>query len=204
MYKNIIFDLGGVVVDFAPHVFLVDHFVNEALENKLYDITFGSEEWKLMDQGTLSREDGNEIMREKAAAINCSYEMEIILSDWDDMLRTKEDTTRLMKRLRQNGYRLFYLSNIAPDTLSLMKQRHFWAFFSGGVASCDAHIIKPDPRIFNGTLRKFQLLPSETIFIDDTAVNVQAAQECGLTAVQFVSASDLARSLAAFGVKTTK
>ena len=46
MYQNIIFDLGGVVVDYAPREFLVDYFMNEKLEDQLFDITFGSEEWK--------------------------------------------------------------------------------------------------------------------------------------------------------------
>ena len=55
MYKNIIFDLGGVVVDFDPREFLVDHFMNERVEDQLYDITFGSEEWLQMDAGLLTR-----------------------------------------------------------------------------------------------------------------------------------------------------
>ena len=51
MYRNIIFDLGGVVVDFHPRTFLVDRFMNERLEQQLYDITFGSEEWLALDAG---------------------------------------------------------------------------------------------------------------------------------------------------------
>lgn len=66
LYKNIIFDLGGVVVDFDPREFLVDHFMNERVEDQLYDITFGSEEWLQMDAGLLTREEGDRIMREKA------------------------------------------------------------------------------------------------------------------------------------------
>ena len=58
MYKNIIFDLGGVVVDFDPREFLVDHFMNERVEDQLYDITFGSEEWLQMDAGLLTRWEG--------------------------------------------------------------------------------------------------------------------------------------------------
>ena len=55
MYQNIIFDLGGVVVDYAPREFLVDYFMNEKLEDQLFDITFGSEEWKQLDAGLISR-----------------------------------------------------------------------------------------------------------------------------------------------------
>ena len=126
MYKNIIFDLGGVVVDYAPKIFLVDHFMNEKLENELYDITFGSNEWLLMDSGELTREEGNRIMREKAAAIHRTYEVDVILSDWFDILHTKEDTVQLMKRLKKRGYSLYYLSNISYDVLDLIRQRSFF------------------------------------------------------------------------------
>ncbi|MEG2697437.1 MAG: HAD family phosphatase [Ruthenibacterium sp.] len=204
MYKNILFDLGGVVVDYAPRVFLVDLFANEALEQQLYDISFGSEEWKLLDTGSITREEGNDIMRKKAAAIGRGYEMEMILTDWADILRTKDDTMRLMKRLRQNGYKLYYLSNIAADTLADLRQRHFWPLFSGGVASCEAHIAKPDSRIFIGTLRKFRLNPAETIFIDDTAANVIAAQESGIQALQFTSCTALTHALKNLGIVTER
>ena len=75
LYKNIIFDLGGVVVDFDPREFLVDHFMNERVEDQLYDITFGSEEWLQMDAGLLTREEGDRIMREKGAALRRSFEV---------------------------------------------------------------------------------------------------------------------------------
>ena len=87
MYKNIIFDLGGVVVDFDPREFLVDHFMNERVEDQLYDITFGSEEWLQLDAGLLTREEGDRIMREKGAALRRSFEVGVILDDWYDMLR---------------------------------------------------------------------------------------------------------------------
>ena len=67
MYKNIVFDLGGVVVDFAPHDFLLDRFYDEAIETKVYDITFGSVEWRQLDAGELDREAGNAAMLQKAA-----------------------------------------------------------------------------------------------------------------------------------------
>ncbi len=51
MYKSIMFDLGGVMVDFAPHAYLVDRICNEEIEEQVYDLTFGSEEWKQLDAG---------------------------------------------------------------------------------------------------------------------------------------------------------
>ena len=55
MYKSIVFDLGGVMVDFAPRAYLVDRICNAEIEEQVYDLTFGSEEWKQLDAGLVSR-----------------------------------------------------------------------------------------------------------------------------------------------------
>ena len=204
MIQNIIFDLGGVVVDFAPREFLVDHFLNERLENILYDITFGSEEWLRLDTGELTREEANAIMREKGAAIGRRYEVDVILSDWYDMLRTKEDTVQLMKRLKSNGYSLYYLSNISSDVLDLLSARKFWKLFDGGVASCEVGITKPDRRIYQSLLNQYHLKPSECVFTDDVKINAAAASDVGILGVHFRSARVFARSLAAHDVKVTR
>lgn len=195
MYKNIIFDLGGVLVDFAPRVFLVDHFLNEKVENQLYDITFGSEEWLLMDAGKLSRTEAYDRMRKKAAEIGRNYELEIILADWTDMLHTKEDTVRVAKRLQKAGYNLFYLSNIAQDVFDALKTRKFFSMFSGGLASYETGLLKPDVRIYETLLARYELNPAECLFIDDNAANAAAATKAKIAGFHFVSAHSLARML---------
>ena len=55
MYKSIIFDIGGVLVDFDPKAYLVDRLCNAEMEEKVYDLTFGSEEWQLLDAGKIGR-----------------------------------------------------------------------------------------------------------------------------------------------------
>lgn len=67
MYKNIIFDLGGVVVDFKPRDFLMDHFLNKSAEDEVFDLTFGSKEWEELDRGVISRGTANRLMLENAA-----------------------------------------------------------------------------------------------------------------------------------------
>ena len=68
MYKSIVFDLGGVMVDFAPRAYLVDRICNEEIEEQVYDLTFGSKEWKQLDAGLVSRFDGNQAMLRNAKA----------------------------------------------------------------------------------------------------------------------------------------
>ena len=77
MYKSIIFDIGGVLVDFDPKAYLVDRLCNAEMEEKVYDLTFGSEEWQLLDAGKLSRYDGNQRMLEHARAEGRSEERRV-------------------------------------------------------------------------------------------------------------------------------
>ena len=62
MYKNIVFDFGGVMVDFDPHKYLIDLFGNRGLEEEVYDLTFGSREWRLLDAGRITRREANEFI----------------------------------------------------------------------------------------------------------------------------------------------
>ncbi len=204
MYNNIIFDLGGVVIDFTPKLFLLDRFTNETLEQQLFDISFGSEEWKALDRGEITRSAANEIMMEKAAQINRKYEMNVIINDWEDMLKTKDDTMRIMKKLVANGYKLYYLSNMPQDTLKNLQGRHFWKYFVDGIASCNVKMAKPDKRIYLGTLRKFGLDASKTVFIDDTPQNIEAAEAVGLKSILFKNAHSLVKELALLGIQGKK
>lgn len=204
LYKNIIFDLGGVVVDFDPREFLVDHFMNERVEDQLYDITFGSEEWLQMDAGLLTREEGDRIMREKGAALRRSFEVGVILDDWYDMLRTKDDTVQLIKRLKKRGYGVFYLSNISWDVLEMLQQRKFWQLFDGGVASCEVKLAKPDLRIYHALLAKYGLSAAESIFIDDNTANASAAFDADITGIHFKNVRTLQRALLSYGVESEK
>lgn len=200
MYKNIVFDLGGVVVDYEPREFLVDHFMNEKLEQSLYDITFGSAEWLKLDAGAITRAEAEEIMRKKGTAIGHKFEIDMLLTDWMDMLKTKEDTITLMRKLKKNGYRLYYLSNIAEDTLERLSRRNFWVLFDGGIASCDVRMLKPDHRMFERLLRKFSLQPSETVFIDDSPANIVAVSDMGMAGIRYKGTRELVRALASYGI----
>ena len=70
MYRNIIFDLGGVVVNFDPKNFLMERFVSQRTEDIVYDLTFGSKEWQDLDRGVITRAQANRIMLENAARVD--------------------------------------------------------------------------------------------------------------------------------------
>lgn len=91
MYKNIIFDLGGVVVEFKPKDFLMDRFMNKTAEDVVYDLTFGSKEWQELDRGTLTRAAANRIMLENAAQVQRTFEVRTVIDEWESILRTNKD-----------------------------------------------------------------------------------------------------------------
>ena len=99
MYKSIIFDLGGVMVDFDPKAYLVDRLCNAAIEEQVYDLTFGSEEWQQLDAGLVSRFNGNSSMLKKAKAAGREFEVQGVLDDWMHILRPR----RRMQELAVSG-----------------------------------------------------------------------------------------------------
>ena len=123
MYKSIVFDLGGVMIDFDPKGYLVDRLCNAETEEEVYDLTFGSEEWKLLDAGLISRFDGNHRMLEKARAAGRAFEVQGVLDDWLHILRPRHRMEELVRRLKNHGYSVYYLSNIPEDVLALLKEQ---------------------------------------------------------------------------------
>ena len=90
MYKNIIFDLGGVVVDFKPRDFLMDHFLNKSAEDEVFDLTFGSKEWEELDRGVISRGTANRLMLENAAERGRTFEVQAVIDEWQSILHTNK------------------------------------------------------------------------------------------------------------------
>lgn len=201
MYKNVIFDIGGVMVDFDPKDFLLERFCNAAVEEKVYRLTFGSETWQKLDAGLCSRYEGNQAMLAAARAEGCAFEVQEVLENWTSILRIRRRMVELVRRLKNHGYCVYYLSNIPEDILPLLMRRGLDGVFDGGVASCDVHINKPDPRIYQCLLDKYGLTAGECIFIDDSRANVQTAFQLGMNSIQMRDSVDtLVRSLATCNV----
>lgn len=200
MYKNIIFDFGGVIVQFNPKDFLMDHFMNKRAEEIVYELTFGSQEWQDLDRGIITREEGNAAMLENAARVNRVFEVQTVIDEWPAILRTKESTVHTMQKLKAAGYRLYYLTNIPADIMDELRQREWFSLFDGGVASCDVHLCKPEPAIYTTLMQTCNLAYDESIFIDDNKVNAQAAYNLGITGILYKNPKSFERALHACGI----
>lgn len=201
MYKNVIFDFGGVVVDFKPKDFLMDRFMNKRTEDIVYDLTFGSQEWLDLDRGTITRGQANRIMLENAARVGREFEVRTVIDEWMSILRTNNQTVKTMCKLKMAGYRLYYLSNIPVDVLADIRSRDFFPLFDGGIASCEAHLCKPEPEIFVQMLHTYNLVYNETIFVDDSKENAQAAYNVGITGILYKNPKSFQRALNMCGVQ---
>ena len=200
MYKNIIFDFGGVVVQFNPKDFLMDHFMNKHAEEITYELTFGSQEWQDLDRGIITREEGNAAMLENAARVNRVFEVQTVIDECPSILRTKDSTVHIMQKLKAAGYRLYYLTNIPADIMDELRQREWFSLFDGGVASCDVHLCKPEPAIYTTLMQTCNLAYDESIFIDDNKVNAQAAYNLGITGILYKNPKSFERALRACGI----
>lgn len=201
MYKNIIFDFGGVMVDFDPKSYLVELFGNADVEDEVFALTFGSEEWGLLDAGLITRREANQRMLERAKAQGREFEVQGVLDDWTHILRPRRRMQTLVEKLKAHGYCVYYLSNIPEDILALLTERDFEGLFDGGIASCEVKVNKPDPRIYQALLDKYQLKADECFFIDDRADNLKAASDLGFGVYEMHGVSTLLHSLPACGIQ---
>ena len=130
-----------------------------------------------------------------------AFEVQGVLDDWLHILRPRHRMEELVRRLKSHGYCVYYLSNIPQDVLDLLRDRGVLDGFDGGVASCEVHINKPDPKIYKALLDKYSLKAEECVFIDDRLENVQAAFALGFAGIQMKdSVGTLVRSLATCSV----
>ena len=105
MYKNIIFDFGGVVVNFNPRDFLMDHFMNRRAEEETYDIVFGSQEWQDLDRGTITRE-----------AVSVSH-LKRLFAEHGAIVSAKPEQRRLLEIVNER----YDLELEIPETLKLFQ-----------------------------------------------------------------------------------
>lgn len=200
MYRNIIFDLGGVVVEYNPRDFLMDLFMNKRAEEAVYDLTFGSKPWEALERGSITRAEATRMMLQDAARNGRTFEVRAVLEEWETILRTKKHTIKTMCKLKIAGYRLYYLSNIAQDTFEEIRQRDFFPLFDGGITSFEAGLRKPDPQLFAQLMQRYGLAYDETIFVDDEKPCAQAAYNLGMTGILYKNRKSFARALHTCGV----
>ena len=199
MYKNIIFDLGNVLLNFSPKEYLEGKIPAEKVEI-VYKAIFNSEEWAMLDRGTITEEEAIKNISSR----NSSYCDEIALAfkDWYDILSPIAETVEVLSTLKENGYNIYYLSNFHELAFhEVTKKNKFFELFDGGVVSYVEKLLKPEEEIYKMILDRYKLNPSETIFIDDMEANVEGANKLGIKTILLKNTNKLKEELNNLNIK---
>ncbi len=178
MIKTIIFDIGNVLISFQPLQYL-NKIYNPTLSKQLLNIIFNSKEWIELDKGTILIKDAIASLIKKYP--HYSVEITYILNNWTDMLTPINENISVLKPLKQQGYKLYLLSNFHIEAIEQMyNQYDFLNIFDGGIISGHVHIIKPNPKIYEQLLNNYNLKHDECLFIDDSIDNIISASNLGI------------------------
>jgi len=192
--RNVIFDFGGVLVNWQPEAIISSFYADDALRAALRTQAFQHDDWLAMDRGTL---DEPAVVRRFAARIQRpESEMEALFEHVRASLTPIEPTVALLTELRENGFRLYGLSNMSEPIFAHLHSRHgFFSLFDGIVVSGAVKLVKPEPGIYEHLRERFALDFAESVFIDDLERNVASARRLGLPAIRFESTAQVRREL---------
>ena len=194
MIKNVVLDLGNVMVTFYPDLYISQFIYKKGEIDYLNKICFNSPEWKLGDVGEASRKDIIEAICKKYPSDSDS--IHTVMDNCDEMLRASEQNTRLIKKLHGAGVGVYFLSNTNPEAFEYMTSHHeFFKYMDGGIASYKDALIKPSEDIFKLFLERYGKNAEECVFVDDTPVNAEAAASVGFNSVILKNIDDLAIEL---------
>lgn len=192
--KNVIFDLGGVVIEWSPDRILEGYYADPEMRAIMKTALFLHPDWLQLDRGTLS--EAQLLVRAGERTHRPPAELSGLLDAVRESLHAKPDTVALLEKLHGRSVPLYCLSNISSDIFAYLRERHpFWHVFRGIVISGELGMMKPEPEIFEFLLQRYGLAAAETVFIDDNAPNVAAARALGIHTVWFQNARQCEREL---------
>jgi len=167
--KNIVFDLGGVLFardksKCTPELLEFFSFLR-APRMPLF--------WEEYDRGTSTLEEVTATISGMTGrpVETCAAVLRLAV----DLQEPVKPTERLVGDLKAAGYRLYVLSNMSREFIDFLRRFPVYGLFDGEVVSCEEHTVKPEPRIYEILLERYGLTPSETLFIDDREMNIEAA-----------------------------
>jgi 2-haloacid dehalogenase len=197
--RAVLFDLGGVLVDWNPRHLYRRLFIDEAAMERFL-ATVCTQAWNEEQDAGRPFRAGVELLLARhpqhAEAIR-AYDMR-----WGEMLKGAiEESVVILAELRARGIPLFALTNWSAEKFPLALRRFaFLEWFDGILVSGEERLKKPDPRIFRLAIERFGIEPVETLYIDDAEANIAAAALLGFKTHHFVEAASLRSLLVACGL----
>ena len=198
MIKNIIFDLGKVLLDYDPYTYL-EKKIPKDICKEVYEDIFLSNEWVELDRGTIS---------EKQAILNIisrNKHIEKYIADafdnWYELLKPIKKNIDILKRLKEKNYNVYYLSNFHDLAFQYVNKHYsFFKLFDGGIVSYREKLLKPEKEIYIKIVNTYSLKPEECLFIDDTEKNIDAAKKLKINGIHLDNVNKLESYLNAYDI----
>jgi putative hydrolase of the HAD superfamily len=194
MIKNLVFDLGNVLLSFKPAEYLTKNNYPETIKALVLSDVFGSQEWAMLDKGEISTPDAIETISKNSSLKR--EEITHIFNKRTDLMFPLDQNVRLLPGLKKRGLKLYYLSNFPLDIFDEVRSGYyFFKHFEGGLISAEAKHAKPDQRIYELLMEKYSLIPEECLFIDDIEINVNSARAFGMKGLFTDGSPEIAKDI---------
>ncbi|MBT8307850.1 MAG: HAD family phosphatase [Maribacter sp.] len=198
---TIIFDLGGVLIDWNPKYLYRDVFNGDEEKVDWFLNNICTSEWNEAHDAGRPLKEGTDLLVDQFP--ECEAWIRMYYDRWPEMLGgTITDTITILYRLKQlNAYSLYALTNWSAETFPVALQRYgFLGYFDGIVVSGEEKTRKPFKKIYEIIINRYDLSPEKTIFIDDNINNVEVATTFGIHGIHFRNAKQLLAALSALNV----
>ena len=184
MIKHIVFDIGNVLMSFAPEAYFKRWFQSEERTHRICSRIFTHEAWEKYDQGIWMLEDLYAVYHK--AYPDMLEETNIVLQNWLQLMKPMQESIAFMKQVKDDGYGVYILSNISQDSADFLKKtQRFFSLADGAVLSYEEKINKPDPHIYEVLLQRYELNAGELLYLDDNVENVRQAELLGIHGIVF-------------------
>ena len=198
-YRNIVFDMGGVLVDYTADNATWQFTDDSEIVREIHNVLFCSQEWLLLDMGAITDAEAIERVLPRLSSDKVRDIARVTFAHWHEYNNVERaGVAAVIEALKGRGQKVYILSNVSKRLTDTYKNvvpapdLYDGAFFSGEVLA-----LKPQPIIFRMFFERFGLKPEECLFIDDARANVEASIRCGMDAWWFSSGKteELARFL---------
>lgn len=195
---NIVFDLGGVVFTWQPEEIIKRMFEDQETRDSVRSKIFAHPDWVALDKGVLDKSEAVERSVKRTSLSR--LEISDLMREVPRSLVPIMHTVRLIHMVKNRGNNVFVLSNMHVASIEHIEQKYaFWDVFDGTVISCRVHMVKPEPEIYEYLLNTYGLKNDETIFIDDTDINLNTASMFGIRPIKFIDPAQCESQLKAIG-----
>lgn len=199
MIKNIIFDLGNVLLNFKPLEYLYKEIPETQKVHQIYEEIFKSPEWIMLDGGLITEDEAIDRICDRNN--ENSRIIRGLMDKWYQMLTPIEGVVGILKEVKSKGYRTYFLSNFHLLAFEDVSKRYdFFEDFDGGIVSYKEKLMKPEKDIYDKLMATYEINPHESIFIDDTRENIDGATELGFETILFTTDLELREKLVGYNV----